>query len=156
MYKRISERRQHLLATSPSMEHYLDIIAELLSQGQVCSVSDIAARAQVSRPAVSRAVRELAGQGLVEHKSYGYVVLTPDGVALARRLSARRKALHRFLTSVLRYEDSVAGEQAHRLEHLLDDEFAARLAQLTVFLESDHATGERWQERIDRHLDTVH
>ncbi len=144
--------RRRRQKTSPSMEQYIETIADLLTQDRVCSVSDIAAHANVSRPAASRAVRELAGKGLVEHQSYGYVVLSPDGEALARRLTARHKAIFRFLANVLRYEPGVADREACRLEHLVDDEFVGRLAQLTVFLDSDHDIGDRWQERMKGHL----
>ena len=145
--------RRRRPATSPSMEQYIETIAELQASNRVCSVSDIAAHAKVSRPAASRAVRELSGRGLVEHQSYSYVVLSPEGEALASRLSARHSTLQRFLATVLRYDDAMADREACRLEHLVDDEFIARLAELTMFLESDPQSAGGWRERIARHLD---
>ena len=41
------------------------------------------AEVQVSRPAASRAVRELSDKELVEHKAYGYVDLTAAGQSIA-------------------------------------------------------------------------
>lgn len=152
MQKRGTERRRRP-KTTPSMEQYIETIADLLTRDRVCSVSDIASHANVSRPAASRAVRELSGKGLVEHQSYSYVVLTPDGEALARRLTARHKAIYRFLANVLRYDPAFADTEACRLEHLVDDEFVSRLAQLAVFLDSDHAAGDRWLERMNRHIE---
>ena len=70
---------------SPSLEQYIEAIADLLTRDKVCSVSDIAAQVQVSRPAVSRAVRELSEQKLVTHKAYGYVDLTEKGQQIADR-----------------------------------------------------------------------
>lgn len=145
--------RRRRPATSPSMEQYIETIAELQASSRVCSVSDIALHANVSRPAASRAVRELSGKGLVEHQSYSYVVLSPDGEALASRLSARHSTLQRFLAAVLRYDDAMADREACRLEHLVDDEFIARLAELTEFVECDPQTAAHWRERIARHLD---
>lgn len=142
-------------STSPSMEQYIETIADLLTRDRVCSVSDIAAHANVSRPAASRAVRELAGKGLVEHQSYGYVILSPDGEALADRLSARHEAIYRFMSQVLLYESEVADEEACRLEHLVDDDFVSRLSQLTVFLDSDAKAGPRWQACLSRHLESA-
>lgn len=150
MRERSTERRRRPV-TSPSMEQYIETIADLLTRDRVCSVSDIASHANVSRPAASRAVRELSGKGLVEHQSYSYVVLTPDGEALARRLTARHESLYRFLAEVLRYEAEIADREACRLEHLVDDEFVSRIAQLTVFLDSDRSAGERWLKRMNRH-----
>lgn len=152
MHKRGTERRRRQ-KTSPSMEQYVETIADLLTRDRVCSVSDIASHANVSRPAASRAVRELAGKGLVEHQSYGYVVLSPDGETLARRLSARHKNIYRFLAEVLRYEPAFADSEACRLEHLVDDEFVSRLAHLTAFLDADQDVSRRWLERMTHHLD---
>jgi DtxR family Mn-dependent transcriptional regulator len=138
------------------MEQYIETIADLLTRGRVCSISEIASDAEVSRPAASRAIRELTEKGFVEHQAYGYVVLTAEGEALARRLSARHRGLYRFLSSVLRYDDAAADSEACRLEHLVDDDFVARLAQLAVFMETDPAAGDRWHDRINQHLDQTH
>jgi DtxR family transcriptional regulator, Mn-dependent transcriptional regulator len=121
-------------ATSPSMEQYVETIAELLTQGKVCSVSEIASVAKVSRPAASRAVRDLAEQDLVEHKTYGYVDLTSKGHALANKLAARHETLFRFFHEVLSMEVARADEEACRLEHLMDDDLIDRLSTLTEFL----------------------
>lgn len=131
------------------MEQYVEAIAQLLAQGKVCSVSDIAAEAKVSRPAASRAVRDLAERSLVEHQSYGYVDLTPEGHALAVQLDARHEALQGFLSSVLGYDDEWADEEACRLEHLLDDDVISRMAGLTEFLESQPGVQAQWRERLD-------
>lgn len=115
---------------SPSLEQYIEAIAELLTHDKVCSVTDIAAQVQVSRPAVSRAVRELSEQNLVTHKAYGYVDLTEQGQKIADMLTVRHEALYVFLKDVLHYDDDLADQEACRLEHQVDDEFVARLNAL--------------------------
>ena len=133
---------------SPTMEQYVEAIAQLLTQAKVCSVSDIAAEANVSRPAASRAVRDLAERALVEHRAYGYVDLTPEGRALAGRLDARHQALQTFLAEVLGFEEGVADEEACRLEHLINDETIERLALLTQFLSDHPQTSEDWRRKL--------
>lgn len=115
---------------SPSLEQYIEAIAELLTQDKVCSVSDIADQVQVSRPAVSRAVRELSEKDLVSHKAYGYVDLTEKGHRIADMLTKRHEALYSFLKDVLQYDDDWADEEACRLEHQVDDDFVKRLNAL--------------------------
>lgn len=122
---------------SPSLEQYIEAIAELLTRDKVCSVSDIAAQVQVSSPAVSRAVRELSEQNLVAHKAYGYVDLTEQGQKIADMLTARHEALYAFLKDVLLYEEDWADEEACRLEHQVDDDFVARLNVLLSVM-NDH------------------
>jgi len=119
---------------SPSLEQYVEAIADLLTRDKVCSVSDIAAQVQVSRPAVSRAVRELSEQNLVTHKAYGYVDLTDQGQQIADMLTERHEALQRFLEDVLGYDTDWADQEACRLEHQVDDRFVERLSVLCDFM----------------------
>lgn len=120
---------------SPSQEQYIEAIADLLTRDKVCSVSDIAAQVQVSRPAVSRAVRELSEQNLVTHKAYGYVDLTDQGQLIADKLTERHEALYHFLKDVLGYEDDWADQEACRLEHQVDDTFVERLTILCDYVD---------------------
>lgn len=135
---------------SPSLEQYIEAIADLLTEDKVCSVSDIAERVQVSRPAASRAVRELSDKDLVHHKSYGYVDLTEAGQSIADQLTARHEALHVFLRDVLGYGDEDADAEACRLEHQVDDQFSARLERLTEFMKDDAGIAAKWRKSLRR------
>jgi DtxR family Mn-dependent transcriptional regulator len=134
------------------MEQYIETIAHLLTKDKVCSVSDIADEARVSRPAASRAVRDLAERELVQHRAYGYVDLTPMGQSLADKLTARHDDLYHFLRNVLQYEEDYADEEACRLEHQVDDDTAARLRLLTELFADDGDLRTRWEEILERHL----
>ena len=137
---------------SPSLEQYVEAIADLLTRGKVCSVSEIAQQVQVSRPAASRAVHELAEQSLVEHKAYSYVDLTPKGQTIARKLANRHVVLHEFLRDVLLFGDAEADAEACRLEHQVDDRFIQRVGELSEFLSGNEDTLAKWQKRLRRTL----
>ena len=141
--------------TSPSMEQYIETIAHLLTKDKVCSVSDIAEVAQVSRPAASRAVRDLAAKNLVEHRAYGYVDLTPQGQSLADRLTARHHALQRFLHELMGYDEDTADAEACRLEHQLDDDLAGRMSELIAFLDADSDAAARWRKHLGEYLEST-
>lgn len=130
-------------AASPNLEQYVETIAHLLTKDKVCTVSEIAEVAQVTRPAASRAVRELASRELAVHKAYGYVDLTADGHRLAARLTARHDILHRFLRDVLGYAENEADAEACRLEHQVDDALARRLDLLTELVGASPAMRQR-------------
>ncbi len=130
---------------SPSMEQYIETIAHLLTKEKVCSVSDIAEEAQVSRPAASRAVRDLAEKALVTHRAYGYVDLTAQGRTIADQLTARHDALLRFFSEVLGYDGDKADEDACRLEHELDDAMVSHMTELADWLAADPARGQDWR-----------
>jgi DtxR family transcriptional regulator, Mn-dependent transcriptional regulator len=135
---------------SPSLEQYIEAIADLLTEDKVCSVSEIAERVQVSRPAASRAVRELSDKDLVYHKSYGYVDLTEAGQSVADQLTARHESLQAFLRDVLHYTDEEADIEACRLEHHIDDSFSKRLGRLTDFFQEDARLATRWRQALRR------
>lgn len=134
---------------SPSLEQYVEAIADLLTREKVCSVSQIAEQVQVSRPAASRAVRELSDQNLVEHRAYGYVDLTSRGRAMAKKLAARHEVLYHFLRDVLRFDERLADEEACRLEHQVDDRFIARLETLNEFFARDAKAATAIEKRMD-------
>ncbi len=134
---------------SPSLEQYIEAIADLLTRDKVCSVSDIAAQVQVSRPAVSRAVRELSEQNLVTHKAYGYVDLTKQGQSIADKLTERHETLYRFLREVLGYDDNLADQEACRLEHQVDDAFVDRLDMLCDFIGEHEGMNALLRARYD-------
>ena len=137
---------------SPSLEQYIEAIADLLTREKVCSVSDIAEQVQVSRPAASRAVRELGEQDLVEHRSYGYVDLTPKGQSIADKLSARHEVLYDFLREVLLFDDEWADQEACRLEHQVDDLLVDRISDLIGFFAANEDMGAQWARRLRRTL----
>ncbi len=138
--------------TSPSLEQYIEAIAHLLTKDKVCSVSEIADQVQVSRPAASRAIQELAAKEFVQHKAYGYVDLTPSGHSLADLLTARHKALYDFLVDVLKFDAEWADQEACRLEHQVDDVLVRRVIELCEFFKTDPEAGENWDGRIRRFL----
>ncbi len=119
---------------SPSLEQYIEAIADLLTRDKVCSISEIAAQVRVSRPAASRAVRDLSEQNLVEHRAYGYVDLTEQGQSIADMLTVRHEAIYDFMKDALDYDDDWADQEACRLEHQVDDDFVERLKTQTEFL----------------------
>ena len=134
---------------SPSQEQYVEAIAELLTRDKVCSVSDIATQVQVSRPAVSRAVRELSEQDLVTHKAYGYVDLTEKGRMIADKLTIRHEALYAFLKDVLHFDEDWADQEACRLEHQVDDYFVERLQVLSQLVEGNVELRETLKQQLD-------
>lgn len=133
---------------SPNLEQYVETIAYLLTKDKVCTVSDIAELANVTRAAASRAVKELAEKELVTHRTYGYVDLTEDGRGLADQLARRHHILQRFLGQVLGFDNDTADREACRLEHHVDDELARRIQCLSELIESDGALRRRIHKQL--------
>ena len=108
-----------------SGEMYLETIYRLLqTKGAVRSV-DVCESMGYSKPSVSRAVGLLRGGGYLEMDGSGYLTLTAQGLAVAEKTYDRHKTLSAFFVS-LGVSESVAAEDACKIEHVISDEtFAA-------------------------------
>jgi DtxR family Mn-dependent transcriptional regulator len=82
---------------SESLEDYLEIIFTLAEKYHVARVKDIALAKKVKMSSVTSALKRLAKIGLADYEAREFVVLTPAGDDLARRLLNR----HNFLTGFL-------------------------------------------------------
>lgn len=106
-----------------SGEDYLEAIVELggPSREPVRCV-DIAESLDVSKASVNKAVSVLKREGYVDQQPYGGVVLTEKGLAYGTSVLDRHKLLFAFLTQIVGIEESVADEEACKMEHAISDE----------------------------------
>ena len=89
--------------------------------------SDIADRTGTSRAFVTKMLKGLRDEGLVEYEAYRGVRLTDHGVRTATELARHHRLLERFLVDFLRFDPVAAHAEAERLEHVISEEFEARL-----------------------------
>jgi DtxR family Mn-dependent transcriptional regulator len=87
-----------------------------------------ALRTGTSRAFVTKMLKTLNAQGLVDYTAYQGVRLTVSGNKNARELSRHHRLLERFLTDCLGFSPTAAHEEAERLEHVISEEFEERLA----------------------------
>jgi DtxR family Mn-dependent transcriptional regulator len=97
------------------------------SEDAVASPSDIAARTGTSRAFVTKMLQTMSRHGLVEYAPYRGVRLTDAGQRNARELSRHHRLLERFLADILGFSAAAAHNEAERLEHVISEEFEARL-----------------------------
>ena len=95
--------------------------------GNVALPSDIAARTGTSRAFVTKMLKTMFDDGLVDYSPYRGVRLTPTGAEGAIELSRHHRLLERFLTDCLGFTPDAAHEEAERLEHVISEEFETRL-----------------------------
>ncbi len=133
--------------TTPSQENYVEWIYRMSAEGPVRPAL-LAEKLGVKRPSATRAVASLVKKGLVSHKPYGEIVLTPDGEALGRAIVRRDECLTALLVRVLGMEPEQADPEVHRLEHVLSDDVLERLEVLVAFASSSEAWLRRLHLRI--------
>ena len=116
------------------IEEYLEIVAGLLTDNPVARIKDIACARGVTLPTASSAVEKLRQLGLVHHRAYSYVTLTEEGQKLAERLETSHQALKELLVKVLNVPESIAEEDACKMEHQISPQTLNAMENLTRFL----------------------
>jgi DtxR family manganese transport transcriptional regulator len=79
------------------VEDYIELIADLIEDGNEARQVDIAARLGVAQPTVAKMLARLAAEGLVTRKPYRGVFLTDAGRAIAHESRVRHQIVEAFL-----------------------------------------------------------
>ncbi|ACL04424.1 iron (metal) dependent repressor, DtxR family [Desulfatibacillum aliphaticivorans] len=131
------------------MEDYLETIYQLNQEKEVVRVRDIAKAVGVKMPTVTSMLKTLGKKGYVHYEKYEYVRLTSDGVKVGKEMRRRHEILYQFLTDILRIDQTVADDEACKMEHGLSPE---TLESFTDFLEFIHVcprAGEGWLDHFE-------
>ena len=111
-----------------SLEMYLENILVLQNTiGRVRSI-DIAHKTGYSKPSVSRAMKLLTNDGCIDIDGEGYITLTEKGNDIAVKILDRHRVIGDFFVSI-GVNESVATEDACRMEHVISDETFEKLKQ---------------------------
>ncbi len=108
------------MAMKQSGEDYLEVILLLSQEREHVHQIDIARRANVSQPAVQKAVKLLLDAGYVEMDGL-HVRLTPNGEKYAKQVYARHCDVTAFLCN-LGVSPTVAEADACQIEHVISTE----------------------------------
>ncbi len=127
-----------------SMENYLETIFHIARDRTVARAKDIAERLKVSRSSVTGMLQTMRERGLVNHERYGYVTLTQEGAAIARRVARRHEALRDFMVHVLSIDPAEADEAACHMEHGISKLVVDRFLEFAEFVETCPRAGAKW------------
>ena len=101
---------------SETAEDYVEAIAALIAQKEVCRGADLAKHFGVTGPTVNSVIRRLVREGLVESKPYRSIFLTEQGKLLADYCKKRHEIVYNFLIKI-GVNEEVAKNDAEGLEH---------------------------------------
>ncbi len=104
-----------------SGEMYLETIYLLSQKKSVVRSIDVSEYMGFSKPSVSRAVGLLRDAELLEVDENGSLLLTPNGLEIAKKIYARHTILTTFLTSI-GVDEKTAADDACKIEHHISDE----------------------------------
>lgn len=104
-----------------SQENYIETIFILSKKKPVVRSVDIAKELGYKKPSISIAMKALKEQELITVTEEGYIYLTDEGLKIAKSVYDR----HLVLTDLLKFlgvSESVAEEDACRIEHVISEE----------------------------------
>ena len=104
-----------------SGEMYLETIYILSQKSNAVRSIDVGEYMGFSKPSVSRAVGILKKNGYLETDGDGYLTLTADGLAIAKKIYERHTTLSDFLIR-LGVDKETAAKDACKMEHDISDE----------------------------------
>ena len=118
---------------TPNKEDYLKCIYEIGIDLHKITNKEIAARMQVSPPAVTEMIKRMKSENLIlKDKECGYL-LTDLGLKLVSELYRKHRLIEVFLVHHLDYTSDQIHEEAEVLEHTVSDLFVERLDKLLAF-----------------------
>lgn len=112
---------------SNSLEEYLKTIYILKNTEKQVRVTDIASKLKISKPSVNKALNNLKDIGLIEYEAYGDIILTKEGVNVAKGIVKRYSMLKLFLTEVLEVENDVAEAEAKSMKYAISEDTVKKL-----------------------------
>lgn len=112
---------------SHEAEEYIEAIYKIQKRSGVAKTKELAKELHVVPGSITNTIEHLEKHGLVEHKPYRGVELTPAGVSLALDIIRRHRLAERLLTDILEAEWSDVHESACKLEHALTEEVVTLL-----------------------------
>ena len=113
-----------------STQDYLKHIFELTEDGAPASTNDLAAMLGVKPASVTGMIQKLASTDppLVDYLKHQGVTLTPEGEQAALEVMRHHRLLESWLVQSLGYSWDEVHEEACRLEHVISEDFEARMA----------------------------
>jgi DtxR family Mn-dependent transcriptional regulator len=115
-----------------AVEDYLKVIYELMTLHGLVSTNQIAEEMNVKPASVTGMIQKLAAftPPLVVYKKHHGVTLTTEGEMAALEVIRHHRLLERFLFEIMEFPLEKVHEEAHRLEHVISDEFEERMADM--------------------------
>ncbi len=117
----------HTLRTE-AVEDFLKAVYQLERQHSPVATNMIAARLGIRPPSVTEMARKLAAHGLLEYEKYKGLRLTEAGRRIALEVIRHHRLIEMYLTEALGYTWDEVHDEADRLEHVISEQFEARIA----------------------------
>ena len=112
------------------IQDYLKQIYALTEAGEPATTTELAARLGIAPASVTGMLQRLAAAQppLVIYRKHQGVTLTPEGQKAALEVIRHHRLLETYLVTMLGYSWDTVHEEACKLEHVISEEFEAKIA----------------------------
>ncbi len=115
---------------SGNVEEYLELLYKLGPNGERVSTSMISENLKIAPASATQMLKKLADKGYVEYSPYKGVILTENGLKIAKKVTRKHRLLERFLCDILKIKSDKIHDQACEMEHVLSDDAERALCHL--------------------------
>lgn len=136
---RMSDKKQDFIQTlrTEAVEDFLKAVYKMQRLHDPVPTSRLAEELRIKQPSVTEMAKKLAEHGLLEYERYKGIRLTPSGRNIALEVIRHHRLLEMFLAEALGYSWDEVHEEADRLEHVISEQFEARMAAVLGHPEHD-------------------
>lgn len=122
---------------TPSQEDYLEAIWRITEKKGYARVTDIAEHLAISQASVSKMIRRLKADGLLNVEKYRGMSLTAKGASQGQALLERHRILENFLRHLALTDPDQILRDVEGIEHFFSPQTLARLAALVSFIDDN-------------------
>lgn len=115
---------------STRIEDYLETIFEIEMEGQLPSITELAARLNLRKATVTVAVQKMTEEGLLIHERYGKIALTRKGLGMALITFRRHTQMTYLFSKLFGIAEDDAERMACAVEHEITPQVDQRIAAL--------------------------
>ena len=121
---------QDLIRTlrTEAVEDFLKTVYKLQRVYDPVPTTMLATELGIKPPSVTEMAKKLADHGLLEYARYRGLRLTESGRHIALEVIRHHRLLEMYLTEALGYSWDEVHDEAERLEHVISEQFEARIA----------------------------
>ena len=126
----MTDDKQEVLQTlrTEAVEDFLKAVYKLERIQSPVPTTALANSLGIKPPSVTEMAKKLAENGLLEYEKYKGIRLTEPGRRIALEVIRHHRLIEMYLTEALGYSWDEVHEEADRLEHVISEQFEARIA----------------------------
>lgn len=118
-----------MLDITKSQEEYIKTIYILQSINGQVRVTDIAARLKISKPSVTRSIKNLSKLNFVNYETYKSITLTESGKNIAKNIIKKQDTINNFLYEILDIDKEKSEVEASNMRHFLSHETIEKIEE---------------------------